>query len=158
MRYWVDGYNLLFRLPLSKESLQTKRERIIYELNEKSSELHLEITLVFDAFDRDRNLDSRSHYDFLEIIYTTSKETADESILESIEHIKNPSTICVVTSDKGLSRKAKNLGANAISLKEFFTLLEKKTKKKERPTPAFQESPKEIERLRKIFEKKLEES
>ena len=116
------------------------------------------ITVVFDAFDRDRNLDARSNYQALEIIYTTSKQTADESILESIEHTRHPEKICVVTSDKDLARKAKVRRANTLSLKEFFHFIHKRQKRKTSTPIECKESPREIERLRKIFEKRLRES
>ncbi len=159
MRYWIDGYNLLFRLPLTKESLENKRKRVILDLNEQAELLGLEITVIFDAADQTRSLDRRSHYYALEIIYSTSKQTADESILDSVECSFHPEKICVVTSDKDLSRKAKALRANTLSLKEFFLFIAKKQKKKKAASHIeCADSPKEIERLLKIFEKKLEDN
>jgi uncharacterized protein len=158
MRYWIDGYNLLFRLPLTKESLANKRKRVILDLNEQAELLSLDITIIFDAEDQERNLDRRSHYRSLEIIYSTSKQTADESILDSIECSYHPEKICVVTSDKDLSYKAKVLRANTLSLKEFFLFIAKKQKKKSATSYIeCTDSPREIARLLKIFEKKLEE-
>ncbi len=158
MRYWIDGYNLLFRLPLTKESLEAKRKRVILDLNEQAELLGLDITLVFDAFDKTRSLDLRSHYQALEIIYTTSKQTADESILDSIECSRHPEKICVVTSDKDLARKSKVLRANTLSLKEFFHFIFKRQKKAAASSfVECKDSPREIDRLLKIFEKKLDE-
>jgi hypothetical protein len=58
----------------------------------------------------------------------------------------------VVTSDKGLSIKAKALGAEILPLSEFLLFLQKKEKKKNSSKSfSFQDSPREIERLLKIF-------
>jgi predicted RNA-binding protein with PIN domain len=158
MRYWIDGYNLLFKLPALKGSLEEKRRALIIELNRQAKHLNLQITVVFDAADPHRSLDLISHYDALEIIYTTSRSTADESILHAIETTKNPINLCIVTSDKDLAHKAKNLGAQTLSLADFLKRLAKKQKNKRAKPPVSQDSPRQIERLTKIFEKKLQES
>ena len=49
MHYLVDGYNLLFRRKHLQDNLQSSREALIRELNDKIMALHLDVTLVFDA-------------------------------------------------------------------------------------------------------------
>ena len=49
MHYFIDGYNLLFRLLHGSEDLQSEREAIIYELNKKISLIKLDVAIVFDA-------------------------------------------------------------------------------------------------------------
>lgn len=161
MHYWIDGYNLLFRLPLSKGTLEKRRKDLILELNTQATSLNLQITLVFDSSDKERVLDTRSHYDALEIIYTTSRKTADDSILDSVEFSSYPEDICVVTCDKDLARKAKALRANILALDDFFTLITKRQSRNERIiNDAFEwtESPREISRLLSIFEKNFIEN
>ena len=161
MHYWIDGYNLLFRLPVAKGPLEKKRQSLILELNTQATTLNLQITVVFDSSTKERILDTRSHYDALEIIYTSSKKTADDSILDSVEFSSYPEDICVVTCDKDLARKAKALRANTLSLDAFFKLITKRQNKKQRELEdAFEclESPREISRLLSIFEKKFTEN
>ena len=161
MHYWIDGYNLLFRLSTVKGTLEKKRQDLILELNEQAKTLNLQTTVVFDSSDKGRVLDTRSHYDALEIIYTTSKKTADDSILDSVEFSSYPEDICVVTCDKDLARKAKALKANTLSLEDFFKLLTKRQNKKQRELESSLEcveSPRELSRLLSIFEKKFLEN
>lgn len=158
MHYWIDGYNLLFKLPDLKGSLEEKRRALIIELNRQAKHLLLQITVVFDATDPTRPLDFLSHYDAIEIIYTTSRSTADESILQTVEQARNPLDLCIVTSDKDLSHKAKNLGAQTLSLANFLKRIAKKQKNKRTSPTVSQDSPKQIDRLTKIFEQRLKES
>ncbi len=120
--------------------------------------LGIAITVVFDAFDKEKNLDMRTHYKDLEIIYATSKQTADEAILDTLERSKSPSNICVVTSDNDLARKAKVLKASILSLKDFLEFLRKRHKKESQREVDWKDSPKEISRLLQIFEEKLSKS
>ncbi|MES2199491.1 MAG: NYN domain-containing protein [Chlamydiota bacterium] len=154
MQYWIDGYNLLFRIPHLQGSLEEKRKQLILDLNDLAKKSKLSFVLVFDANDKDRSLDSRSNYDALEIIYTTSKKTADEAILERVEAVRHPATVCVVSSDKGLTSQVRALGAQVLSLSEFCLFLDKKRMKKQnlRIGSECQDSPKEMDRLLKIFE------
>lgn len=155
MQYWIDGYNLLFKMPHLKGSLEEKRRQLILKLNHFAKEHNLPFTLVFDATkDKDRH-SFRSHYDQIEIIYATAAPTADEYIIQHVESASNRSTICVVSSDKGLIFQVRTLGAETLSLREFVNFLDKKHHKKKTSWVEPQESPREIERLRKIFEEKF---
>lgn len=153
MHYWIDGYNLLFRLPKSKGSFEEKRRILISQINLQAKTLSLSATIVFDASDPSQKYDTRGHYDSIEIIYTHPKKSADDAILEAVEISRKRADQCVVTSDKGLGLKAKALGAQILSLSDFLNFLQKKHFK---CTAAlqdreFKDSPREIERLLRIF-------
>ena len=152
MHYWIDGYNLLFYLPKTNGSFEEKRRVLIAQINEQVKNLSLIATIVFDASDPTQKHDSRSHYDCLEIIYTHSKKSADDAILEAVELSKRRSNLCVVSSDKGLSSKAKALGSEVLSLSDFLHFLFKRHKRSLlKEESDYQDSPREIERLLKIF-------
>ena len=120
MHYWIDGYNLLFHLPKTSGSFEEKRRFLICEIEKQVEKLSLTVTIVFDASDPAQNHDTRTHLHSLEIIYTHPKKSADDAILEAVELSKSPSQLCVVTSDKGLSTKAKALGAKTLPLSDFI--------------------------------------
>ena len=120
MHYWIDGYNLLFQLPSSKGSFEIKRQKLILDLNSQAKSLSIQTTVVFDSSEKDRDLNTRSHYEALEIIYTSSKKTADDFILDSVEFSSHPEEMCIVTSDKDLARKSRALRANTLSLEGFL--------------------------------------
>jgi predicted RNA-binding protein with PIN domain len=118
----------------------------------QAEKLSLRVTVFFDASDPLQDHDSRTHLRNLEIIYTHPKKSADDAIVEALEIHKSPSQICVVTSDKGLSKKANSLGAKILSISDFLLFLQKKHKRNNSSTDiSVQDSPREIERLLKIF-------
>ena len=43
MHYFIDGYNLLFRLCMDSEDLQSQREAIIHDLNKKISLIKMDV-------------------------------------------------------------------------------------------------------------------
>ena len=156
--YIVDGYNLLFKLPGKHQSLEIKRRSLLELLEKQISEFNLSVTIVFDGAQRDPLMSIRGHFKSMEVVYTAANQTADDYIFDSIA--ANPRCHIVVTSDRDLATKCKALGAQTLSIPDFLSsLVTKHHKRKARnaPFPAFQDSQADIDRLLKIFEKKLEE-
>lgn len=129
MHYFIDGYNLLFRLLPSEEDLQTQREAIIYDLNEKISLVKINASVVFDATSQVGER-SRSHYDQLEIHYTNEGETADEYIIDEIKNHSNPERETVVTSDKKLAWQVRNFSGRTVTVEQFVQWLNRAYKNK----------------------------
>lgn len=156
MQYFVDAYNLLFKLQPSRGSLEQKRTVVISTINEFALQLNLSIILIFDATRQKERLGiARGHYEALEIVYTEDK-SADDYILKEVEYSRNPSLIVVVTSDRELGGRASQLGAKIMSIRQFSEWLVKK-KQKAKKTPTVKDSPAQIKRLLEIFEKQLKE-
>jgi predicted RNA-binding protein with PIN domain len=148
MHYYIDGYNLMFRILRAGNDLQTQRQKIIYELNRKAQLLELNITLVFDA-QYQMGASTRLHYDCLEILFTDQGITADDYILDQIKQVKNPQLETVITSDKKLAWLVKLRSAKTETVEEFISwlnrrsknkILRKKTDKKEDSTPSLKTS------------------
>lgn len=130
MHYYVDGYNLLFRLlGGASKNLKEERKQLITNLEAKADFLSLDISLVFDAQYRPGE-ESRFHFYALEIIYTPEKMTADEFILNTISRKKNLRQITVVTSDKILAWHARRLGVHTEGVEEFFSSINSRYKKR----------------------------
>jgi len=161
MHYLIDGYNLIFRLPTKKSSLQKQRESLIQELNELICELKLNVSLVFDAPAGEWHDLVRGHVDALEVVYTAKKQSADEYILQEIADAKNPKQITVVTSDGSLAALCKAQGALTKSIESFLKWISQKKDKKRAQKGekvrerAFRDTDKNIARLLLVFEKKL---
>lgn len=119
MHYYIDGYNLLFRLMYAGENLQSLREQFIQDLNKKASLLKLDITLVFDAPFQDGE-GSRTHYDALEIQFTSYGESADEFLISEIKQCPHPQRETVVTSDKRLAWKVRSKSAHTETVETFI--------------------------------------
>jgi predicted RNA-binding protein with PIN domain len=157
MHYYIDGYNFLFRLSNKKLPLEKKRNLLLITLNEEIEKLGLNITIVFDSSDKLRDMPSRGHLDALEIVYTTKNQTADDYILKAIENSAYPQNETVVSSDRELTGRSKQLGAKILSIEQFLTFITRKKakKKKSSAVKTFKDSEKEIERLLKIFEERF---
>lgn len=153
MNYYIDGYNLIFTLIDSNETLQHLRQKLIRHLQKKFSQLHLSGVLVFDGSYRKGEESGLSYPSPLIVAYTPKGQSADQYILEQIEGKKQ---VIVVTNDKGLTLQAKSLGAKVQSNEDFIRWLTKKKTKQKEVEP--KDTKQNIERLLKIFEDKLKES
>lgn len=131
MHYYIDGYNLMFRLLPSHDDLSEVRQKLIEDLAAKASFLNLNLTIVFDA-QYHPSEGSRSHYQNLEILFTDEGEIADERILEEIRQENNPSQVTVVTSDKKLAWFARRCRAATEPVEFFVTWLNKRFKNRVR--------------------------
>ena len=122
MHYYIDGYNLLFRLLGSKGNLQNQRDLIIQQLNDKISLTHIDATVVFDAPFQAGGYE-RFRFGELEILFTNQGETADEYILNELQHSSKPRQEIVVTSDKTLAMHARHFLARTESVEAFMQRL-----------------------------------
>lgn len=143
MHYYIDGYNLMFRVMRAGDELQVQRERIIKDLNTKIQLLALDVTIVFDSHYQYGDL-QRTHYNHLEIIFTAQGETADDCILRVIKAAPKPEQCILVTSDKRLAWAARRRLAKTESVEEFLTWLNKRFKNKIRRQKQIKENEPKI--------------
>lgn len=128
MHYYIDGYNLLFRLLKPGEEMRKQREQITADIEKIATTLQLDFTLVFDAYQEDEG--SRSHYKSIEVIFTAKGESADDFILRSLKDCRHPSEHTVVTSDKKLAHLSKLRLGKTESVEEFLSWTAKRCKNK----------------------------
>jgi len=152
MYYLIDGYNLIFSLIESKESLQALRQKIIHAIQKHFARRKVSGTLVFDGAHRRDEESGLSYRSPLVIAYAPKGQSADEYIVERVQVAPHPKQITVVTNDRALARHAKSAGAKVQSNEEFLTWLKKRKKK---PTPEAVDTRQNIDRLLKIFEERL---
>jgi hypothetical protein len=160
MHYLIDGYNLLFRVLKKTRDLERSRQALIEELNEAVVALNAPVTLVFDGAKDSLPPTLRRHFKAIELVYTTSGQSADTYILEEVELARNPKALTVVSNDRELQTKCRNVGTEQLSIDAFLHfLLRKKNKKLQEPEREypFTESKKELDRLLTLFEERLKE-
>lgn len=153
MYFLIDGYNLIFSLIESKESLQQIRNKVILSLQKQFARRKISGTLVFDGAHKRDEESGLSYPSPLIVAFAPKGQTADSYIVEKIETAKNRKEITVVTNDKGLGRHAKSAGAKVIPNDEFIQWLHKPVKKKANADPV--DTKQNIDRLLKIFEERL---
>jgi predicted RNA-binding protein with PIN domain len=164
MKYYIDGYNLIFRLIESKQTLQIQRDEVIDFLQKEFRALHLKGCLFFDGVHLRDEQSGRSYKSPLTIFYSAKGETADEAILERLENARSKTEITIVTDDRSLSAFARTLGAHTLTLKAFLAKLthlksKKKLLREERKgTLDVKESRKELDRLLAAFEQRLKDT
>ena len=129
MHYYIDGYNLLFRVLRAGSDMRKQREEVTLDIERKANCLDLDITLVFDSHYQEDD-SARSHYKSIEIIFTAKGETADEYILQELKESHNPSQHTVVTSDKKLARLCQLRLGKTESIDEFLGWTGKRYKNK----------------------------
>lgn len=158
MHYYIDGYNLLFRITKSYEAMKANQKQILSAINTWVIQLNLNVTIVFDGRQKDPPEAIRGHLDQLEVIYTPEHQTADDYILHELDLSSNLNEETVVSSDRELTGKAKQKGARTQSVDEFLSGLVKKRKKKQEPMKkTFRDTDANIERLHEIFEDRLKD-
>ncbi len=153
MYYLIDGYNLIFSLKPTKESLRSLREKMIHFLQKECLRRKMSGTLVFDGAHRRDEESGLNYASPLVIAYAPKGQSADEYIVEILKTAKNPKQMTVVTNDKGLSRHAQSCNAKSLKNDEFLSRLAKR--KKPASKTKCVESPQNLERLLKIFEDRL---
>lgn len=153
MRYLIDGYNVFFRTRGVKFPLEMSRNAFIEALYESLSNRNIRGTVVFDSDPKESAYyPQRTFSKDLEIIFSPMNQTADDYILEHLSTNRSEQ-ITLVTSDRHLAMESKELGANIVSVKEFFHLLSKEHfQAEESPQKPVEEDRYSFERLLKIFE------
>lgn len=159
MHYYVDAYNLLFKVSKTKKTLEKDRQIFLQILNEKMAQLKWSVTLVFDGAEGVRGEVSRHHFKDLEIIYTSKGLSADDYILQEVTASTRPHDETVVTSDRELAGRCRQLGAHTLTIRNFLDVLSSKEQKSRQKgsEKSFRDSDAHFARLLKIFEEKLKE-
>ena len=157
MHYWIDGYNLFFRLTKSYRALKKEERNLLETLCTLMTRLQSPLTVVFDGREKDPPEPLLRNLRALRIIYTPATQTADDYILEALDHISNPADEMVVSSDSELLRKAKQKGARTQTVEAFIRHLATPKKSPAHERKQSQETSTQFTRLLAIFQKKLED-
>jgi predicted RNA-binding protein with PIN domain len=156
VHYWIDGYNLLFRLTKDYKTMRAQERSILLALNQAISHFKYSVTIVLDGREKDPPEAIRRNLDSLALIYTPHYQTADDYILEAIAASSHPEKEMVISSDLELLSRAKQRGAHGQTIEQFLAKLTRK-KKKTSPAPdkEFHETSADFDRLLKEFERRL---
>jgi predicted RNA-binding protein with PIN domain len=113
MPYFLDGNNLIGRARRTSRPTEADRAALVQEVAERLRRSKASAVLFFDgAGERNSMLGSLS--------IRAAGGSADEAILRQIERARAPGEVVVVTADRDLSRRARDLGAKATSPDEFW--------------------------------------
>lgn len=152
MHYYIDGYNLMYRMMRSGDDFKHSRESLIRSLSDKIEIIEIPATVVFDAQYREGD-STRSHLMSLEICFTDKGETADDHIIKRLKAARNPREETVVTSDGKLAWRARRCLAHTMTVEAFVKFVDHKYRKAHEPKerskrlPSLEKSAPTIKRL-----------
>lgn len=122
----IDGYNLIRQTPeLAREEridLQNGREALLQWLAAYRHYKPHPITVVFDGWWQGDWQGGRDHFQGIEVIYSRQGEKADE-VIKRLARREGPRAL-IISSDRELQTYAAQVGATAISAREFSRRLE----------------------------------
>ena len=127
----VDGYNFAHAIPEFSKSLeknlQAGRDALVKAcMQYVSGRAHaFRIVIVFDGSDRFADMPS---FDApgLSVIFTASREKADDRILEMIQETKRPEDFFIVSDDNYVFNHSRSLRARGVTCAEFYAGLTRK--------------------------------
>ena len=119
----IDGHNLIGRSPsLSLEDEERSREALLRRVAAAQAGRREPVAVVFDG-DRP-GAAKETRFGGLTVVYAPAGRPADDEILRRLA-ASNPRAATVVTSDRDLGRRARQLGARVVSCEEFLERMAK---------------------------------
>jgi hypothetical protein len=112
MPYLLDGDNLV-GTERRRRANSGDRDALVSEISERLRRTEAKVLLFFDGVGRAVSLGS------LAVRYAGSV-SADQAILREVARSRRPAETTVVTADRGLARRARDLGAAALSPADFW--------------------------------------
>jgi len=112
-RTFVDGHNALFALRLRGADHEACRRALLVRVRERLRNA----TVYFDGRGAPRDMPRVFRQEGVKVTYCKEHE-ADHEIFEDVRHEKDPSDILVVTNDRELYGRCRQLGARVARIEE----------------------------------------
>ena len=126
----IDGWNLAWKIPeVAKyipDDLPRARQALHARLSGYLQQKKIDFRIIYDGKPGiDNNLISDIK---IGAEFTSDPEKADHKIIRQLRREKQPGRWTVITSDRELAGRARNLGAGSVSSEEFIKILEQRKK------------------------------
>ena len=119
LHFVLDGYNIINRASaLAKQKLEDSRESLIkwVEVKNPQGSFRNQVTIVFDG----QSGVGGYHKSFLVKVLFSWEESADDLIKKIVSVQENKKSTVVVTDDREIQYYVRALGAQVLSVDEFF--------------------------------------
>ena len=137
LRYIIDGWNLIYKIPSVKNSLSPKRDFILFIKHRRlTGSKNNKVTIVFDGKIDTELISSEKEFE----ITFSDERSADDIIRVKVTNSKNKRQLVVVSDDREVLDQAKIEGALTMKVKEFLN----KPDKAKNKAPHFKSNDKEI--------------
>ncbi len=120
----IDGWNVCWKIPeisrLIPEKLETARTRFNLLVQQHFTGKNVIYKIVYDGqpFIYNKNVSQETN-----VVFSKNPEKADDLIIKFLQKQHNASNWTVITSDRQLSYKIKNLGAEILNAESFINKL-----------------------------------
>ena len=146
--YFIDGNNLMGKMPTLKSRMKTDKTGVREELAVKLDRVFIgtnnKVVLFLDGFQSDIIKTNKTS-----IVYSDSK-TADTVIKSEIDRSKNPRNIVVVSSDHEVFNYGKKCSCEAMKSEDFILKFFRAVEEKEE-TERIQSLERQTDEFKKIF-------
>lgn len=123
----IDAWNVIWKIPEISELIpddlaqaRTKFNLVIKNYFQKKKSVY---KIIYDG--QPGIISSKYEFKGQDVQFSKNPQSADQKILSFLKIQNNPSIWTIVSSDRELSGKAKNLGVKVISSEEFILKLKK---------------------------------
>jgi rRNA-processing protein FCF1 len=140
MPYFLDGNNLIGLARGSARPSEEDRSALVAEVADRLRRTKARVVLFFDGGGRSAAFGALS--------VRSAEGSADDAIVAEIARARAPGEIIVVTADRELSARARNVGAKTLSPPEFWSRVGTSTGSGERE----EKRPVDVEEWMRYFE------
>jgi hypothetical protein len=116
MKAFIDGHNAIHALKLGAEDHETARGLLARRVLEAAGD---EAVIFFDARSASKGLPVTGRLHGVAVRFCR-KTTADEEILAEVRRTARPGEVTVVTDDRELAGRARQLGARTAPVERFL--------------------------------------
>lgn len=152
----IDGHNLIGRLRTVSLADPDDEARLVEMLQAYRARTGARITVVFDPGVLYAPPQSYS-LGGLQVVFAPHGGSADAELLRRLRRHTNPRGLMVVSSDRAIVRAAQELGAKAVTARDFAERLENPPLPEAEPEDV-ELSPGEVEAWLALFEGQAEEN
>ncbi len=144
----IDGYNVLFELGWLSPGraapgvLELRRRRLLGFLAASLSPQQREkTTVVFDAAEAPADLPRRQEYQGITVLFSATRQEADELLEELIAGEGTPGALEVVSSDRRIQEAARRRGARSSGSRQWMEQLARERFRQQSESPPEPEKP-----------------
>ena len=144
----IDGYNVLFELGWLSPGraapgvLQLRRRRLLGFLAAAlTPEQREKTTVVFDAAEAPADLPRQQQYEGITVLFSATRQEADELIEQLIAGEGTPRALEVVSSDHRIRQAAQRRGATSTPSRQWMERLARERFRRQHQAPARPEKP-----------------
>jgi predicted RNA-binding protein with PIN domain len=130
----IDAWNVIWKMPSLSSLIPEKLEQVRTKFNQMIKNLYFNKQVTFKIiYDGQPLIYSEDQKQCPNVTFSRNPEKADDVIIKFLNKQSAPEQWTVVTSDRYLSHRVKNTGAQITSTESFIARIQKSVKKNQTP-------------------------